>query len=657
MEVPSMSRCSPLRPLPALAAVALAACGGAALDIPAVEISPEGATTVDVLQLLLDGAPAAQHPDRDALEIRWSLDGQAREGLDGALSIPAAQTARGQVWRVEVGVPGDDGVRSADRTIANAPPSINAVSLLPAAPRQGQDVTCVPLGWNDADDDAAQYRFAWSTGATTESISTAALEVGAVVSCTITPFDGIDEGDPVSSGNTPLGAGAPVVVSIALPETLFTADDVSATVVLDPDDAGVSVDWRWLVNGVEVSTAAVLPAAQTKKGDEIRVDVTPRRGAILGEAVTSAAVVVSNSPPVVASVTLAPSSARATDAITATATASDADADALTFTYAWTIAGSAVSDVTGAVLPAGRAVRGQAVAVTATASDGADSASLGSAPLTIVNSAPTVPGVRLVGSTGADTLVCEVSTPSTDADGDPITYRWTWSVDGRERDIGGDRVSPEQTREGEVWECQVTASDGIATSAAGRASVRVGGGGEECVYEVRPVDTVSIDYYSGEIVTDEMMVLASDGGSRLSVGWLLFSFDDGIPRDRELSAVELELVVREISGADEHRSPFRLARTSEFMSKWSRFEVSPDALPYERPFDAFGFELTEGTGQRVDIPREVFEEMELRAGIESGWFTVGLQVSEETPGPEARVHGVAGDEYDPILRLTFDGCK
>jgi hypothetical protein len=75
-----------------------------------------------------------------------------------------------------------------------------------------------------------------------------------------------------------------------------------------------------------------------------------------------------------------------------------------------------------------------------------------------------------------DDLVCSVATPSTDADGDVVTYSFAWDVDGAayggasstgttstvdDADVGGD----------EIWTCEVTAGDGTGTSGAAVASV------------------------------------------------------------------------------------------------------------------------------------------------------------------------------------------
>jgi hypothetical protein len=81
----------------------------------------------------------------------------------------------------------------------------------------------------------------------------------------------------------------------------------------------------------------------------------------------------------------------------------------------------------------------------------------------IVNSLPTAPVVDVTPDqphTGID-LVCNITSPSTDPDGDTITYTYQWYRDGAlQPSMVTETVSAANTDVGEVWRCVVVPSDG-----------------------------------------------------------------------------------------------------------------------------------------------------------------------------------------------------
>jgi len=73
--------------------------------------------------------------------------------------------------------------------------------------------------------------------------------------------------------------------------------------------------------------------------------------------------------------------------------------------------------------------------------------------------------------------VCSVDTPATDADGDTLTYAFSWEVDGAP--YGGTVIATSSTipgadtTTGEAWACSVSANDGVDTGPAAVVSVGV----------------------------------------------------------------------------------------------------------------------------------------------------------------------------------------
>jgi hypothetical protein len=66
-------------------------------------------------------------------------------------------------------------------------------------------------------------------------------------------------------------------------------------------------------------------------------------------------------------------------------------------------------------------------------------------------------------------MVCRIAVASLDADGDPVSYAYAWTRNGKAFPPGADpaRVPGAALRKGERWRCSATPSDGTAAGAAG----------------------------------------------------------------------------------------------------------------------------------------------------------------------------------------------
>jgi hypothetical protein len=94
----------------------------------------------------------------------------------------------------------------------------------------------------------------------------------------------------------------------------------------------------------------------------------------------------------------------------------------------------------------------------------------------VINGPPTAPVLSIspsAPSTGNDLLV-EFDVPSTDPEGEGITYVYEWSVDGAAfGDVTGDFVESSLTVQGQEWSVTVTPFDGRVEGEAGTASVAI----------------------------------------------------------------------------------------------------------------------------------------------------------------------------------------
>lgn len=101
-----------------------------------------------------------------------------------------------------------------------------------------------------------------------------------------------------------------------------------------------------------------------------------------------------------------------------------------------------------------------------------------------VNVAPTQPGIGITPAApnAGNSLLCEVSSPSTDSDGDTVRYRFEWFFSTNGTDFTGpqrnvltaglsDVLEGSNTLSGGYWRCIVTPNDGVADGPSAQTTV------------------------------------------------------------------------------------------------------------------------------------------------------------------------------------------
>ncbi len=238
--------------------------------------------------------------------VRWFRNGTRENTLDDELALPAAQTAKGEVWHFEVtpwdGIDWGATVTSSAVLILNTPPTLAAFSIGEGPFYRDSVLSVPPLTAEDLDNDGQTYVYRWLADGTevgtTSTLSGAVLTRGTAIQAAARAFDGeaYSEwayGNVVTIANSPpsitgvtlsaavLGAGDPIAVA-----GIFGWQDI------DGDTPGYT--YEWYVNGGLVAdvAASAFPAGRLAEGDEIFARVRPADGIDTGNPVDSAVLLV-----------------------------------------------------------------------------------------------------------------------------------------------------------------------------------------------------------------------------------------------------------------------------------------------------------------------------------------------------------------------------
>ncbi|MFN7132071.1 MAG: FG-GAP-like repeat-containing protein, partial [Myxococcales bacterium] len=251
-----------------------------------------------------------------------------------------------------------------------------------------------------------------------------------------------------------------------------TADALTATWrYFDLDgDPEQPVEIRWFRDGKEVpellNKKEVAPEF-TKKHQKWRFELEGRW--------KSPELTIANTPPGVPKLALAQPLRRAEPVRSSIAEeAKDPDGDALTYRYVWLKNGAIQKEHTKAEIPAGAVKRGDRWSVAVTAFDGEAAGSPTSVEAVVVDSPPTAPEIALepANPRRGDTVKAVLRKPATDVDGDKLTYRYRFSLDGVPLPFASsvDQVPPLTARKKQVLTVEVLADDGELTGPAATAT-------------------------------------------------------------------------------------------------------------------------------------------------------------------------------------------
>lgn len=449
-----------------------------------VTISPPSPTPTSTLTCGWSGYSDLDG-DTDVSTIAWTVDGAAAGSgttLAGPFTSGSVVTCTVTPFDgTDAGTPVSDTV-----TVSNTAPVVNSVTLVPD-PAYTDDTLAASVSTSDADGDTLAVTYAWyvngavvpATGSTLDGASW--FDRGDDVYVVVTADDGTTT-DSLDSNVVTIGNLEPSIRSVSVTPgspTRTSTLTCAYTGYSDPDGDADASTFSWDVDGAFAGSTSTLAGPFTD-GAVATCTVTPDDGTDAGTPV-SESVTIGNTAPTISSLSLSPTTLYTNDTVSASLVSSDPDGDSTSVTYTWLINGSAVSATASSLGGALWFDRDDTVQVMATVDDGADTTTQYSAVITVSDTAPTEPVLEITPSdaVAGDDLTCSVIAAASDDDGDPVTYTFTWEVDGVSYTSASNAGTSSTVNGADVdwsenWSCEAATNDGTLAGGTGSAFLTTG---------------------------------------------------------------------------------------------------------------------------------------------------------------------------------------
>jgi hypothetical protein len=416
----------------------------------------------------------------------WYVDGiLVRSGLgdslDGHLYFD-----KGQLVYVIVtpndGISDGESVTSQISTIANTKSEIVIAQLGPN-PLYTTDTLSVDfINVQDVDGDDVSLIYEWFVNGTllhTSSINTLSdfyYTSNDEIYVEVSHNDGVEYGDVYTTNPISVSSTPPEMISVSiLPEEPNSQDSLTCIAfAFDTDDDDISMRYSWTIDGeLQPETSSVFSGILAA-GDTVSCTVVPEDQSTNGDSLSNS-VMISNSAPVVQSVVFNSEDVYTNDILQVIVQSTDLDDDPILVSYDWYVDGLLVKSGLSTSLDGSEYFdKNQEVLVIVSASDGElDSEIYVSDALRVLNTPPTTPTVSMgteYPPLGED-LYCSIVEEAFDADGDVLTYDFTWYVNDLEWQgttlasvHSGDGIEKDLIYIGDQWRCDAQASDGTGLS-------------------------------------------------------------------------------------------------------------------------------------------------------------------------------------------------
>ena len=447
---------------------------------PEVAIIPNMPNTKSDLKVKI--ITPGNDPDGDKVKYKymWFKNG---DKISGSNAISSKSIKKNETWTVKViptdgslaGYPSEDSV-----TIMNLPPTKPNIMFSNKKPFSNQNVSVnISKPSYDRDGDKITLRYRWYKNGNIVDFSNTKSKLvaddlfkGDSWKVEVVPFDGEMEGEmaiaELKIKNAPPG---PPKISIS-PEKIFTTDIINVEIIeqsRDIDEDSIQYIYSWYKNGKSIKldkTAKNFNSQMTKKGDVIKVVVTPYDGDSNGSSASKSTKII-NSTPTAPSINLASSVFKSTEKIVANITDKgfDPDGDNLSVLFTWLCDGKKKElPSNSSSINIGMTRKNQNWKLIAYSHDGISKGDSSEYTFSIINSEPTSPKISISpkNPTTMHNLNAKLISKAVDPDGDNLTYKYTWYNNDQEVISGLDKgsIKNSDTYKGQTWKVEVRAFDG-----------------------------------------------------------------------------------------------------------------------------------------------------------------------------------------------------
>ncbi|MGQ9610149.1 MAG: PKD domain-containing protein, partial [bacterium] len=421
-------------------------------------------------------------------QIRWYKDNILLPEYNDKNTIPSA--TKGE-WYFTIkpydGTDYGEINNSSKAIIENIPPIVSNVSLSPVNPSELDDLVCSYV-YNDIDEDPENgTEIKWYVDGDHQAIyddqkyiTSENTIAGQSWYFTIRPNDGFNYGDIQKSNTVIIHKSEPYVPppistipeasSLKIkPDTPLTNDDLICEyryIDLDGDEES-GTEIRWYKDGElieEYNNAKVIPSSATQKGQKWYFTIKPKDGKEFGKIKTSPEVIISNSPPVVANLSISPENPMTKDNLICSYSYYDIDEDEENKTeIRWFKDGELQPHFNNnRIITSDQTIKGQKWHFTVKPSDGESFGEIQiSEQVIIVNTPPSVSDLVLYPENPlvTDKITCIYKFNDDDEDNESGT-EIRWYKDGELQESFNDSKIIDKLEKGQRWYFTVKPKDG-----------------------------------------------------------------------------------------------------------------------------------------------------------------------------------------------------
>ena len=458
---------------------------------PEFKVSPASPRITDEIKVLITKEAPDMDQDKISYRYEYWVNGEPFPLQDSSAHIFPSQFKKNQKIKIRV-TPHDDQESGEavehEFSMVNTSPDSPTIEIQPSAPRSTDTLhAAVVAQRSDDDGDELQWRHKWFKNNVPQDlpkdIDHKNTLKGEIWRLEIIPFDGETEGAKVGIEtlilNTP-----PTQPLLTLEQHEFFTDQVvhpkTQTPSADADADTIALKWKWFVDGKRASfpeSKTQLEPSDIRKNQTWSLTVTPHDGEVDGLSSklkfkikntrpTSPKIVLSNTQP----------TTRDRVEVSVVQPSLDKDGDSLIYHYRWYRNGVFISDwpLTKNYLAPLDAKKSEYFRVEVRAFDTEEEGHAAFAELRIINHMPEAPRVKVspVSPKTTDDLLCLITQPAKDVDGDSLRYEYLWFVDGQRFfwQSTNERLSAANTHKGQKWHCQLKVTDGELSPPVAKAS-------------------------------------------------------------------------------------------------------------------------------------------------------------------------------------------